>query len=48
MIYPVVCDLAADGIPVAMACRVLNVSTSGYYEWDHRPASTRELGSRRT
>lgn len=29
-------------IPVATACRVLNVSTSGYYEWDTRPVSTRD------
>ncbi len=41
MIYPVVRELAGDGIPVATACRVLEVSTSGYYEWDHRPASDR-------
>ena len=26
-----------------MACRVLNVSTSGYYEWLGRPASSREM-----
>ena len=30
MIYPVVQELAADGVPVAVACRVLEVSTSGY------------------
>ena len=41
MIFPVVRELAADGIPVAVACRVLEVSTSGYYEWDTRPASER-------
>jgi putative transposase len=41
MIFPVVRELAADGIPVAVACRVLEVSTSGYYEWDNRPASER-------
>ena len=41
MIYPVVRELAADGIPVAVACRVLEVSTSGFYEWDTRPASAR-------
>jgi transposase InsO family protein len=41
MIYPVVRELAGDGIPVATACRVLEVSTSGFYEWDSRPASDR-------
>jgi len=29
--------LADDGIPVAVACRVLNTSRSGYYDWP-RPA----------
>jgi transposase InsO family protein len=41
MIVPVVRELAGDGIPVATACRVLQVLTSGFYEWDHRPASAR-------
>jgi putative transposase len=41
MIFPVVRELAADGIPVTTACRVLEVSTSGFYEWDTRPASDR-------
>jgi transposase-like protein len=41
VIYPVVRELAADGVPVATACRVLEVSTSGYYDWDSRAASDR-------
>ena len=42
MIYPVVRELAADGVPVAMACRVLEVSTSGFYEWSGRGPSGRD------
>ena len=43
MIYPVVRELAADGIPVATACRVLQVSTSGFYDSLDREPSVREL-----
>ena len=41
--FPVVQELADDGVPVAVTCRVLKVSTSGYYEWRTRPASSRDL-----
>jgi transposase InsO family protein len=43
MIFPVVRELAADGVPVAVACRVLGVSTSGYYEAINRPPSRRDI-----
>ena len=35
--------LAADGIPVAVACRFLNISRSGYYDWASRSPSARAV-----
>ncbi|WP_344747506.1 IS3 family transposase [Streptosporangium vulgare] len=35
-------ELADDDIPIAVACRVLKVSRSGYHDWLGRPASARE------
>jgi hypothetical protein len=43
MIYPVVAELAADGIAVAVACRVLGVSTFGFYDWRSQPPSPRSI-----
>ena len=31
-----------NGFPVAMMCRVLSVSRSGYHAWKHRPPSDRD------
>jgi len=31
MMYPLVRDLAADGIPVAVTCRVLGFTTQAFY-----------------
>ena len=41
MKFRLVQELAADGVHVAVACRVLRVSSSGYYEQRARPASAR-------
>jgi len=42
MTYPLVLDLAADGIPVTVTCRVLGFSTQGFYKWRANPVSRRD------
>lgn len=36
-------ELAADGIPVAVTCRVLKLSRQPYYRWLAAPVTTREV-----
>jgi putative transposase len=36
-------ELAADGIPVAVTCRVLNIARQPYYRWRARPVTDTEL-----
>ena len=44
MMYPLVRELAADGIPVTVTCRVLQLPRQPYYRWlaDPVPARDRE------
>jgi len=42
MSYPLVLDLAADGIPVAVTCRVLGFSKQAFYAWKKSPVSNRD------
>lgn len=43
MMYPLVTDLADEGIPVALTCRVLGFSKQGYFKWRARPICDRDL-----
>ncbi|RYV49294.1 IS3 family transposase [Pengzhenrongella frigida] len=42
MMYPLVLDLAADAIPVAVTCRVLGFSKQGFYAWRREPVTQRD------
>jgi putative transposase len=42
MRYPLVRDLAADKIPVAVTCRVLGFSKQAFYKWNRDPVTDRD------
>ena len=42
MMYPLVVDLAAEGVRVSTTCRVLGFSTQAFYKWRARPWSDSE------
>jgi transposase InsO family protein len=42
MMFPLVRDLAADGIPVRLTCGVLGFSPQAFYKWQTRPCSNRD------
>jgi putative transposase len=42
MIYPLVRELAGDGIPVTVTCRVLKIARQPYYRWLAAPVTDRE------
>ena len=42
MMYPLVRELAADGIPVVVTCRVLKIARQPYYRWVKNPVTTAE------
>jgi transposase InsO family protein len=42
MIYPLVCELAADGVPVTVTCRVLKIARQPSYRWLACPVSEGE------
>lgn len=43
MTYPLVAELAADGVPVALSCDVLGFSRQAFYAWQQKPVSQRDL-----
>jgi putative transposase len=42
MMFPLVRDLADDGIPVVVTCRVLGFSPQAFYKWRANPVSNRD------
>lgn len=43
--YPLVRELAADGVPVTVTCRVLNIACQPYYRWRTNPVTDAEMTS---
>ena len=43
MTYPLVQELAAEGIPVRLTCRVLGFSAQAFYKWRANPCCDRDL-----
>ncbi len=42
MMFPLVLDLAADRIPIAVTCRVLGFSKQAFFKWRANPVSRRD------
>ena len=42
MRHPLVRDLADDGIPVTVTCRVLGFSTQAFHKWNRNPVTDRD------
>ncbi|MFD7758070.1 IS3 family transposase [Streptomyces sp. NPDC056663] len=42
-IYPLVRELAGDGVPVTVTCRVLKLARQPYYRWLERPVTDAEF-----
>lgn len=45
MMYPLVRELAVDGIPVTVTCRVLEISRAPYYRWLDVPVTSADLSA---
>ncbi|WP_228535052.1 hypothetical protein [Nocardia sp. BSTN01] len=42
-LYPLAKELAAEGIPVAVTCRVLQLARQPYYRWLAEPVTAGEI-----
>lgn len=42
MMFPLVHELAADRIPIAVTCRVLGFSKQAFFRWRANPVSQRD------
>lgn len=45
MMYPLVRELAGDGVAVTVTCRVLNLACQPYYRWLANPITDAELAA---
>jgi len=45
MMYPLVRELAVDGVPVTVTCRVLKIARQPYYRWLKDPVTDAELAA---
>ena len=43
--YPLVRELADDGVPVTVTCRVLKIARQPYYRWLSKPVTDAELAA---
>ena len=46
MMYLLVLDLAADGVPVTVTCRVVGFSKQAFYQWKAAPVGQRDWTTR--
>ena len=48
MMFPLVADLAAEGVPVRLTCGLLGFSPQAFYKWKRRPCSDRDWADAHT
>ncbi len=48
MMFPLVADLAAEGVPVRLTCGVLGFTAQTFYKWRARPCSDRDWADAHT